>query len=77
MYVVSKIFKKQVDQATSISYRIRGSWDEPEMKFDRLFESETSLRNSVGENGEPVSDTPQGDAGQEDISAPDQQTPSP
>ena len=77
VYVVSKIFKKQVDQATSISYRIRGSWDEPEMKFDRLFESETSLRNSVGENGEPVSDTPQGDAGQEDISAPDQQTPSP
>lgn len=55
VYVVSKIFKKQVDQATSISYRIRGSWDEPEMKFDRLFESETSLRNSVTDDEIPSS----------------------
>lgn len=56
VYVVSKIFKKQVDQATSISYRIRGSWDDPEMKFDRLFESEDSLRNSVSESGETLPD---------------------
>ena len=71
VYVVSKIFKKQVDQATSISYRIRGSWDEPEMKFDRLFESETSLRNSVSENGDTLTASPQGEVGQEDVSAPD------
>lgn len=71
VYVISKIFKKQVDQATSISYRIRGSWDEPEMKFDRLFESETSLRNSVSENGDTLTASPQGEVGQEDVSAPD------
>ncbi len=47
IYVVSKLFKKQVDQATSVSYTITGSWDEPKMRFDRLFESEKSLRESV------------------------------
>ena len=47
IYIVSKLFKKQVDQATSVSYTIKGSWDEPKMRFDRLFESEKSLRDSV------------------------------
>lgn len=47
IYVVSKLFKKQVDQVTSISYTIEGGWDKPQMRFDRLFESEDSLRDSV------------------------------
>jgi len=47
VYLVSKLFKKQVDQATSISYTITGGWDDPIMSFDRLFESEQSLRDSV------------------------------
>jgi len=47
IYLVSKFFKKQVDQATSMSYSIKGSWDKPKMRFDRLFESEESLRDSV------------------------------
>src|SRR5690606_7003173 len=47
IYLVSKLFKKQVDQATSISYRITGDWDKPQMRFDRFFESEQSLRDSV------------------------------
>lgn len=50
IYVVSKLFKKQVDQATSVSYTIKGSWDDPKMRFDRLFESEQSLRDSVKKN---------------------------
>jgi uncharacterized protein (TIGR02099 family) len=50
IYVISKLFKKQVDQATSVSYSIRGGWDDPKMTFDRLFESEESLRNSVNRN---------------------------
>jgi len=54
IYLVSKIFRKQVDQATSVSYSISGSWDEPRMKFDRLFESESSLRDSV--NKRPMED---------------------
>ncbi|PUA30253.1 MAG: DUF3971 domain-containing protein [Cellvibrio sp. 79] len=57
IYLVSKLFKKQVDQATSISYTINGSWDEPQMSFNRLFESEQSLRDSVNkpQKGEDVS----------------------
>jgi uncharacterized protein (TIGR02099 family) len=47
VYLVSKLFKKQVDQATSVSYRIHGGWDDPQMNFDRLFESEESLIDSV------------------------------
>lgn len=50
IYLVSKLFKKQVDQATSVSYTIKGSWDNPKMRFDRLFESEQSLRDSVKKN---------------------------
>jgi uncharacterized protein YhdP len=52
IYIVSKLFKKQVDQATSVSYTIKGSWDEPKMRFDRLFESEKSLRDSVNKKEE-------------------------
>jgi len=47
IYFASKLFKKQVDRATSISYSIKGSWSEPKMSFDRLFESEEELINSV------------------------------
>ena len=72
VYVVSKIFKKQVDQATSISYRIRGSWDDPEMKFDRLFESESSLRNSVNESGETLPETAPADPADTKSGQPDQ-----
>lgn len=43
VYIVSKLFEKQVDQATSISYRIRGDWDDPKVKFDRMFEGDVSL----------------------------------
>ena len=50
IYFASKLFKKQVDRATSISYTIKGSWSEPKMSFDRLFESEQELIDSVNKN---------------------------
>ena len=53
IYVVSKLFKKQMDQVTSISYRITGSWDNPKMRFDRLFESEESLRDKAPKQANP------------------------
>lgn len=63
VYLVSKLFKKQVDQATSISYSITGGWDNPVMSFDRLFESEQSLRDSVTKkpqgNSQPEADPQQ------------------
>lgn len=57
IYLVSKLFKKQVDQATSVSYSIQGSWDDPKMRFDRLFESEQSLRESVNKKDDAAPPT--------------------
>lgn len=45
VFLVSKLFEKQVDQATSISYTIEGDWDDPVIKFDRMFEGGTGLTN--------------------------------
>lgn len=56
IYLVSKLFKKQVDRATSISYSIKGSWSEPQMSFDRLFESEDELIKSVNKTEVPVNE---------------------
>lgn len=53
IYVVSKLFKKQVDRVTSISYTIRGDWSEPKMKFDGLFESEEDLVKKANEEEKP------------------------
>lgn len=47
VYLVSKIFKKQVNQFASVSYTMTGSWEKPKVKFDRLFESEDSLRKKT------------------------------
>lgn len=55
IYVISKLFKKQVDQATSVSYRIHGGWDDPTMSFDRLFESEEKLIENANTQEDPAS----------------------
>ncbi len=39
VYAVSKIFKKQVERVASVSYRVTGSWSDPEVTFDRLFDN--------------------------------------
>ncbi|WP_198411220.1 YhdP family phospholipid transporter [Marinimicrobium alkaliphilum] len=48
VYLVSRLFERQVDRATSMSYRVRGPWDDPEVRFDRLFDSDASLRATPG-----------------------------
>ena len=37
VYVTGKVFKKQVDRLSSISYRITGPWSEPEVVVERIF----------------------------------------
>src|SRR5690625_7816120 len=49
VYLVSKLLERQVDQATSVSYRISGDWDDQKIKFDRLFEGNMRL-NSNGQD---------------------------
>lgn len=42
VYLASKLFSNQVDKVASVSYSMNGSWAEPEMKFDRLFDSKAA-----------------------------------
>lgn len=44
VFVVSKLFKRQMDMASSLRYRIRGAWDDPELKLEKVFESSTEPR---------------------------------
>lgn len=44
VYLTSKVFKKQVDKLSSISYRLTGSWDDPEIQVQRIFSDKTTSR---------------------------------
>lgn len=38
VYVVGKLFKDQVDRASSVNYSIKGSWVDPKIKINRIFD---------------------------------------
>ena len=57
VYVASKIFKKQVDKVASVSYRMSGTWSDPEVKFERWFDNKAAKR--AGENTQKTSDSPE------------------
>ncbi|MYM64941.1 YhdP family protein [Pseudomaricurvus sp. HS19] len=42
VYLISKLFAKQVDRVASVSYRITGEWSDPEIRFDRLFDNRSA-----------------------------------
>lgn len=44
VYLISKAFKKQVDDMASVSYRISGNWEEPQVRFDKLFDGDGAQR---------------------------------
>lgn len=39
VFVVSKLFEKQVSQLSSAVYSIGGSWDDPRIRLDRIFDT--------------------------------------
>lgn len=43
VYVASKLFGKSVDKLSSAVYSVKGDWNEPEMKFERLFSDKGKL----------------------------------
>ncbi len=45
VYVVGKLFKEQVDDFASVRYNVTGSWDEPKMDVDKIFESKSRPKN--------------------------------
>lgn len=44
VYLVSKLFDKQIKKLTSLSYTIEGPWASPQVKFDRLFDSNAAKK---------------------------------
>lgn len=38
LYVVGKLFKPQLDKLSSVVYHITGSWDDPDIEFNKLFD---------------------------------------
>ena len=53
VWAASKLFKKQVSQVASVSYRISGSWQEPELKFVKLFD-DNPIENSIDSTGQTI-----------------------
>lgn len=39
VYVVGKIFKDQVERVSSLRYKVSGSWNDPKVKLERIFEN--------------------------------------
>ncbi len=41
VYLASKVFKKQLDKASSLRYQVRGPWVEPELSLQSIFDDQT------------------------------------
>ena len=41
VYVVSKVFDKQMNRLSSAVYTIGGSWNDPQVSFDHIFDNTT------------------------------------
>ena len=53
VYVVSKVFTRQVDRFSSGVYSISGPWGNPEVKFERIFDNTASHQKAVATGTEP------------------------
>ena len=42
VYVASKLFEKQIDQLSSLSYSIEGPWADPKVNFQRMFDANSA-----------------------------------
>ena len=45
VYIVGKIFKRQTDKLSSISYLVKGNWADPKIKVNKLFNNKTAKQN--------------------------------
>jgi len=51
VYLSGKLFKRQVDKLSSLSYRVTGSWDDPELDIDNVFTDTDDQRRSDAKSG--------------------------
>ncbi|WIO74664.1 AsmA-like C-terminal region-containing protein [Porticoccaceae bacterium LTM1] len=49
VWLVSKVFDKQLDSLSSISYRVKGSWDEPEVSVEKVFQDPNRSEKKAAE----------------------------
>jgi uncharacterized protein YhdP len=61
VFIVSKVFDKQMNRLSSAIYSIGGSWNDPQVSFDRIFDNTASDKITKGteravENGSASSD---------------------
>lgn len=50
VFVVGKLFKEQIDKVSSIRYSINGSWSEPEVEVQKVFENQTNHQPARGQD---------------------------
>lgn len=46
VYVVGKLFKRQMDQVSSLRYNIKGTWDDPDVSLEKVFENNPEFPRS-------------------------------
>lgn len=44
LYVMSKIFKKQVDKASTLSVEVKGKWEDPKIKVKKIFDTDAAVK---------------------------------
>jgi uncharacterized protein YhdP len=54
VYLLSKVFETPLNRLTSAVYTTSGTWDEPEVKFDRVFDDTASAGAGVVEGASPT-----------------------
>ena len=53
VFVVSKVFEKQVNRVSSGIYKVSGSLDNPDIAFDRIFDNTDALKTSADPSAPP------------------------
>ncbi len=57
VYVMSKLFKKQLDKASSVTIDVSGDWEDPKVKIKKIFDTEGA--NKKGQQVKDENFTPQ------------------
>ncbi len=58
VFVVSQVFNKQVNRLSSAVYTIGGTWDDPDVEFDRIFDNTRKNAGGAGAAGGFSFETP-------------------
>ena len=62
VFIISKLFTRQVNRFSSAIYTVEGTWDDPKIKFERIFDNKLEQRNvDADENGEAADESDEGE----------------